>query len=84
MTFPCLYAAWFLLCMWHYEDFNTACYEPYPSYSLVIFTVEVLCILPQAFFVICLVSFLIVFSPCIIYTLGKAILNERERTRVKR
>jgi hypothetical protein len=77
VTCSCLYAAWFLLTMVYYNDFTPACYEPYPSYSIFLFTIEMLLILPQAFFVICLVSFLIVFCPCILYTIGKAYVDER-------
>ena len=46
VTMPCLYAAWFILTMVYYNDFMPACYEPYPSYSLVLFTAEMLLILP--------------------------------------
>ena len=84
IAFPIFYAGWFILTMCYYDDFTPACYEPYPSYSLFIFTIELLTVLPQAFLVICLVSFLIVFSPCIIYTCCKFFMDERERTRVKR
>ena len=72
------------MAMWSYGDLSPACYEPYPSFSLFLFTLEMLAILPQAFLVICLVSFFIVFSPCIFYTLCKYIMDERARTRVKR
>ena len=77
VTPPCLYAAWVLLTMVYYNDFTPACYEPYPSFGLFLLTAEMLLILPQAFFVICLVSFLVVFSPCILYTMGRSYFDER-------
>lgn len=43
---PCLYAAWLVLTMCYYNDFTPACYEPYPSYSMFLFTVEMILILP--------------------------------------
>lgn len=64
---PCLYAGWFTLAMIYYDDFSTACYEPYPSYSMVLFTINMVIILPKAFFTICVVTFLVLFSPCILY-----------------
>lgn len=46
VTMPCLYATWFLLTMVYYNDFTPACYEPYPSYSLFVFCVQMVLILP--------------------------------------
>jgi hypothetical protein len=46
VTSSCLYAAWFLLTMVQYKEFTPACYEPYPSYSVFLFTIEMLIILP--------------------------------------
>ena len=83
VTCSCLYAAWFILTMVYYNDFTPACYEPYPSYSIFLFTIEMLLILPQAFFVICLISFLVVFCPCILYTVGKAYIDDRQRAALK-
>jgi hypothetical protein len=72
VTAPCLYTAWFLLTMAHYREFTPNCYEPYPSYGLFVFCICMVLIMPAAFLVICIVSFLILFCPCISYTLGKA------------
>lgn len=77
VTAPCLYAVWFLISMAYYADFTPACYEPYPSYGLFLFTIMMVLIIPSAFFVICLVSFLLVFCPCIVYTVGKAYFDQR-------
>lgn len=83
VTSSCLYAAWFVLTLVYYDDFTPACYEPYPSYSVFLFTIEMLVILPQAFFVICMVSFLVIFAPCILYTVGKAYFDDRQRAQLK-
>lgn len=72
VTAPCLYTAWFLLTMADYRYFTPNCYEPYPSYGLFVFCISMVLIMPAAFLVICIVSFLILFCPCISYTLGKA------------
>lgn len=72
VTAPCLYTAWFLLTMADYRHFTPNCYEPYPSYGLFVFCISMVLIMPAAFLVICIVSFLILFCPCISYTLGKA------------
>ncbi len=72
VTAPCLYTGWFLLTMSYYRDFTPSCYEPYPSYGLFVFCITMVLIMPAAFLVICIGSFLILFCPCIGYTLGKA------------
>ena len=68
---PCFYAVWSCLVACNYTTFQVECYQPIPSYSLVLFSVELILILPQAFFVFCVVTFLIVFSPCIAYSVIK-------------
>lgn len=36
---PCLYATWFCLAVLNYTAFQPECYQPFPSYSLVLFSV---------------------------------------------
>jgi hypothetical protein len=83
VTAPCLYALWLILALVYYADFTPACYEPYPSYGLFLFSIMMVFIIPSAFFVICIVSFLIMFCPCILYTVGKAYYSQRERAQLK-
>ena len=64
-----LYAAWSIYCLRTFESFTPHCYDPYPSFSLFIFSVVVCFILPQAFIVMCVVTILVIFSPCIVYSL---------------
>jgi hypothetical protein len=76
---PILYACWFLYTVAYYNDFTPNCYEPYPSFGLFIFCVIMVMILPSAFLVICITSFLVLFCPCITFTLAKAYSDQRER-----
>ena len=41
-----LYAAWSIYCLRTFESFTPHCYDPYPSFSLFIFSVVVCFILP--------------------------------------
>lgn len=83
VTAPCLYTAWFLLTMAHYREFTPNCYEPYPSYGLFVFCISMVLITPAAFLVICIASFLILFCPCISYSLGKAYYDQRQAAQLK-
>ena len=83
VTAPCLYTGWLIYAMYFYKDFTPACYEPYPSFSIVLFTIEMVLILPAGFLVICLLAFLVLFSPFIIYTMIKAYRDERKRIEIK-
>jgi hypothetical protein len=83
VTPPCLYAIWLLVTLWYYTDFTPACYEPYPSYGLLVFTVVLCLVIPSAFFVLCMMSLLIVFSPCIGYQIFKGYMNQRQREKMK-
>lgn len=83
VTSPCFYTAWFLLTMIYYSDFTPSCYEPYPSYGLFVFCIVMVLIMPAAFLVICITSFLILFCPCIVYTLGKAYYDQRQAAHLK-
>ena len=78
-----LYAIWILYCTSDFEKFTPHCYEPYPSMGLFIYMVIVILVLPAAFLVICLASFVIMFCPCLTYTIGRAWYDHRERSEVK-
>lgn len=62
-----LYAAFSIYVLRTFETFTVHCYDPYPSYSLFVFSVMICFILPQAFIVLCAAAMLIIFSPCICY-----------------
>lgn len=72
-----------MLTMVYYSDFTPSCYEPYPSYGLFVFCVIMVLIMPAAFLVICVTSFMILFCPCISYTLGKAYYDQRQAAQLK-
>lgn len=78
-----MYAGWLVYTISAYEDFTPVCYEPYPSFGLVTFCVIMVLILPSAFMVICIASFLVLFCPCISYTLFNAVQENRQRTNLK-
>lgn len=80
---PVLYACWFIYTTTFYGDFTPNCYEPYPSFGLFTFCVIMVLILPAAFLVLCIVSFLILFCPCISYTLFKTFHDRRERNQLQ-
>ena len=83
ITQACLYAIWILYCITDFEKFTPHCYEPYPSLGLFIYMAIVILVLPAAFLVICVVSFVIIFFPCLVYTLWKSWSDNRERSQVK-
>ena len=62
-----LYAAYTIYVLRTYETFTVHCYDPYPSYSLFVFSVMICFILPQAFIVLCAAAMIVIFSPCICY-----------------
>jgi len=64
-----LYAIWSLYVVRTFDSFTPHCYDPYPSFSLFTFAGIVCLVLPQAFIVMCVVTMLVIFSPCIIYSL---------------
>ena len=64
-----LYAIWALYVVRTFDSFTPHCYDPYPSFSLFTFAGIVCLVLPQAFIVMCVVTMLVIFSPCIIYSL---------------
>lgn len=72
---PVLYSGWLIYTITAYEDFTPVCYEPYPSFGLVTFCVIMVLILPSAFMVICIASFLLLFCPCISYTVFNAVMD---------
>lgn len=78
-----LYAIFIVYCSTDFEKFTPHCYEPYPSAGLFIYMVIVILILPAAFLVICVVSFLVLFCPCLSYTLWRAWYDGRERAQMK-
>lgn len=78
-----LYAIWILYCCTDFDKFTPHCYEPYPSLGLFIYMVIVILVLPAAFLVICVASFVILFCPCLSFTLYKAWSDNRERSMVK-
>ena len=78
-----MYAAWFLYTVFYYNSFTPNCYEPYPSFGLFVFCIVMVLILPAAFLVICIGSFLVLFCPCIAYTLVKAFADARATKELK-
>ena len=62
-----LYSAWAIYVLRTFESFTPHCYDPYPSFSLVVFAVMICFILPLAFLTMCITLMLVLFSPCIIY-----------------
>ena len=62
-----LYAVFAIYVIRTFETFTIHCYDPYPSFSLFTFAVIICFILPQAFIVCCLLTMLVLFSPCLCY-----------------
>ena len=65
---PIMYAGWLIYTIADYDEFTPVCYEPYPSFGLLTFCVIMVLILPSAFMVLCIGSFMILFCPCISYS----------------
>ena len=63
-----LYAVYTIYVLRTYESFTPHCYDPYPSFSLAVFAVIIIFILPQAFIVACVATLAALFSPCLIYS----------------
>ena len=62
-----LYASWLMYVLLTFESFTAHCYDPYPSFSLAVFSVITCFILPSAFFTLCVVTIGLILSPCIGY-----------------
>ena len=80
---PCLAAGWWIYTLTEMSLLTQHCYEPYPSYGLIIYFGIIVVIIPAAFLVICVVSFLIFFCPCITWIIGRALIDQRERGLLK-
>jgi CDP-diglyceride synthetase len=81
---PLAYGTWMIMfIVATTKGFNNACYEPYPSYSLVITVINVLVMLEQAAYAICAVSVLTLFCPCLTYIICKAIGKHRDKVSKK-
>jgi len=80
---PILAAGWWIYTLSAMELLTTQCYEPYPSYSLCIYLTILILIIPQAFLVICIASFLILFCPCLTWIIVKSLYDQRERAMIK-
>lgn len=62
-----LYSAWFFYTCKDYDKFTASCYNPFPSFSLVLFVVILIYTLPMAVMMMLGIICLICFAPCIIY-----------------
>lgn len=69
---PICSAWWWIYTLMEYDMLTQHCYNPYPSYSLMVYFAALILILPTAFIVICTLSFIVLFSPCLCYVLCKA------------
>ena len=78
-----LYATWTIYVLKTFVSFTPHCYDPYPSFSLAVFSVIICFILPQAFLVIVAITIAIIFSPCLIYSacVYRAEQNRQSETR---
>lgn len=63
--------------MSYYNEFSPNCYEPLPSFGVALFCIIMVLILPGAFIVIIVVSFLLLFLPCLIYMIKKEMDQRR-------
>jgi len=80
---PCLAAGWWIYTLTEMSFLTQHCYEPYPSYGLLVYFGILVVIIPAAFLVICVVAFLIFFCPCITWIIGRAFFDRRERSLLK-
>lgn len=70
-----MYAIWVIYCARAYVSFTPHCYDPYPSYSLFVYSVVLCLVLPQAFLVLIVASILTIFCPCLSYMMYQGIVN---------
>ena len=80
---PVLSAGWWLYTLYYIPNLTQHCYEPYPSYSLLVYFLITIVIIPQAFLVICIFGFLVLFCPCLTWVILKALYEQRERSMIK-
>ena len=80
---PCLSAGWWVYTLTNLDMLTQHCYEPYPSFSLLVYFAIIVVIIPGAFLVLCVLAFLVLFCPCITWLIGRALLDERERGLLK-
>lgn len=63
------YTSWQLYIFLHYSKFEVYCYNPFPTFNLVVFCFAFMLTLPVTFFTVMTAFFLTLFSPCIFYAL---------------
>lgn len=68
-----LYTAWFVgTAMWYGDDFTLQCYEPVPSFGMFLYSIIFTLVFPACFIVICSFSAVLLFCPCITYSIYNA------------
>jgi len=83
LAMPLLSSWWWIYTMVQYDKLTTHCYNPYPTFSLMVYWAALVVIIPTAFIVICVLSFLVLFSPCICWLLCRVWGDARERAAIK-
>lgn len=76
-----MYSAWFYYTCKDYGQFTASCYNPFPSFSLILFVVILIYTLPMAVMTMLAVICLLCFAPCIIYQLIIFYRSQRQRSR---
>ena len=74
-----LYSAWFYYTCKDYGQFTASCYNPFPSFSLILFVVILIFTLPMAVMMMLGIICLVCFAPCIIYQIIIYYRASRER-----
>jgi hypothetical protein len=71
------YATWALICASFWEDMSPQCYEPYPSFGLMVMVAIYIFTLPAAIICIIVVAFFLMCCPCLTYMFGSWLTEQR-------
>lgn len=80
---PCLAAGWWVYTLTQMDKLSQHCYEPYPSYGLLVYFALLVMIIPAAFLVLCALSLLVFCCPCITFLVVGNIMERREQAQLK-
>ena len=79
-----LYSAWVVYCTVDFKQFSPHCYDPYPSGSLVLYSVLLCYVLPQAFVILCFLMLIVIFCPCLTCAAYAEFNRSSETHRIKK
>ena len=73
------YAIWFLFCCTYWPTMVPQCYEPYPSFGLIVFTGINCLTLPAGVVCLIVLAFMGLCCPCISYKLSEWVCEQRKK-----